>query len=318
MSKSSKSARDNCANQRILITGSSGLVGSALLPVFESRGDDVECLDVRASGAARGDVRDGERVRRAVLRCDGVVHLAAISRVVWGQRDPTLCWSTNVDGLRNVLDAAASSPQRPWVLFASSREVYGQPDTLPVDEDFPVRPVNVYGRSKVAGEELIVAARRDGIRACTVRLSNVFGATTDHADRVIPAFARAAVAGEPLRVEGAGHVFDFTHTDDVARGIGTLADLLRSGESAPPPIHLATGTPTTLGELAATVQRIAGSSSTICHATPRDFDVTRFVGSPARAEALLGWRPRVGLEEGLTRLIHDLRRSARRGEETAS
>lgn len=307
-------------NHRILITGSSGLVGSALLPVFESRGVEIECLDIRASGAAHGDVRDRERVRRAVLPCDGVIHLAAISRVVWGERDPALCWSTNVDGLRNVLEAAASSPRRPWIVFASSREVYGQPDSLPVDEDCPVRPVNVYGRSKAAGEDLITAARRDGSRACTIRLSNVFGATTDHADRVVPAFARAAADGEPLRVDGPGHTFDFTHTDDVARGIVALADLLGAGEAAPPPIHLVSGTPTTLGELAAMAVRLAGSGSTIRCAPPRDFDVARFSGSPARAEALLGWRARVGLEEGMTRLIHDFRRapSARRAEEAAS
>jgi len=307
-------------NHRILITGSSGLVGGALLPAFASRGLEVECFDIRASGAARGDVRDGERVRRAVLCCDGIIHLAAISRVVWGERDPALCWSTNVDGTRNVLEAVASSPRRPWVVFASSREVYGQPDSLPVGEDCPVRPVNVYGRSKAAGEELISAARRDGLRACTIRLSNVFGATTDHADRVVPAFARAAVAGEPLGVEGADHTFDFTHTGDVARGIVALAERLAAGEAAPPPIHFVSGTPTTLGELAAMAIRIAGTGSTVRRAAPRDFDVARFVGSPARAEALLGWRPQIGLEEGLTRLIHDLRRelSAGREEEAAS
>ncbi|MCG8416991.1 MAG: NAD(P)-dependent oxidoreductase [Proteobacteria bacterium] len=307
-------------NHRILITGSSGLVGNALVPAFESRMVCVERLDLHARGAARGDVRDRDRVQRAMRDCEGVIHLAAVSRVIWGQHAPDFCWSTNVDGLRNVLEAAACSGRRPWVVFASSREVYGQPARLPASEDCPLRPVNIYGRSKVAGEQLVAAAQRDGIRACVIRLSNVFGTTADHADRVVPAFARGAIAGEPLRVDGADHAFDFTHIDDVARGIVSLAALLGEGGKPPPPIHFVTGIPTTLGELAQMAIEIAGSRSRILHSAPRDFDVARFVGNPARAGALLGWLPQVGLREGLTRLIHGFRneRSAVHTEATAS
>ncbi|HEX8109596.1 MAG TPA: NAD-dependent epimerase/dehydratase family protein [Kofleriaceae bacterium] len=255
-----------------------------------------------------------------MAHADGVLHLAAVSRVLWGEREPERCWSTNVGGLGNILALAATAPARPWIIFASSREVYGQPDRLPVTEDWPVRPVNTYGRSKAAGEQLVAAARRDGVRACTIRLSNVFGSTEDHADRVVPAFARAAALGRELRVDGAGHTFDFTHVDDVARGIATLAELLAMNEVVPPPIHLVSGTPTTLGELASAAIRIAGAGSSVRHAPPREFDVARFVGSPARAKALLGWSPRISLEEGLARLIRAFRdlKDAARAEEVAS
>lgn len=288
---------------RLLITGSSGLIGSALAPALSARGIEVTLLDINAGGATRGDVRDRERVRRAISGVDGVIHLAAVSRVVWGERDPELCWSTNVVGLKNVLEACAWSPVRPWVIFASSREVYGQPESLPVTEDCPLRPVNVYGRSKVEGERLVDAARRDGLRACTIRLSNVFGSSTDHADRVVPAFARAAAFGQELRVDGADNTFDFTHRDDVVRGIVAQVELLASGGQAPPPIHLVSGSPTTLEQLATMAIRIAATGATLRHAPPRDFDVARFFGSPARAEVLLGWRPQIRLEHGLARLI---------------
>lgn len=294
-------------NQRILITGSSGLIGSALAPALTSRGARVRLFDLAAVGEARGDVRDPACVREAVEGCDGIVHLAAISRVVWGERQPELCRATNVDGLRNVLESASRSARKPWVIFASSREVYGQPDVLPVREDCPVRPVNVYGRSKAAGEALVDAARRDGVRACTVRLSNVFGAVDDHADRVVPAFARAAACGEALRVDGAQHTFDFTHTSDVASGLTTLAALLSDGGQAPPPIQLVSGVPTTLLELAYLAIRLAGSTSTVRLAPPRDFDVERFCGSPARAQQLLGWATTISLEAGLAQLIDDFR-----------
>jgi len=197
--------------RKILISGSSGLVGTALASALVKRGINVARVDIHANGAAHGDVRDRERMRKAIEGAQGIVHLAAVSRVIWGERDPELCWSTNVGGLRNVLELAALSPLRPWVIFASSREVYGQPDRLPVSETFPVCPVNVYGRSKVEGENLIYAARRDGLRACTIRLSNVFGSTSDHVDRVVPAFARGASLGQTLRVDGAEHTFDLPH-----------------------------------------------------------------------------------------------------------
>jgi nucleoside-diphosphate-sugar epimerase len=222
-------------NQRILITGSSGLVGTALTSALLAEGVDVVRFDLRARGEAHGDVRDRTRLHDIVARVDGIVHLAAVSRVVWGERDPELCWATNVGGLRNVLEAAAQSERGPWLVFASSREVYGQPVALPATEDAPLRPVNVYGRSKVEGELLVAEAQRAGLRACTVRLSNVFGSTADHADRVVPAFARAAALGAELRVDGLEHTFDFTHIDDVTLGIVSLTELLSAGGRRPRP-----------------------------------------------------------------------------------
>lgn len=294
-------------NQRILITGSSGLVGSALAPVLEQLGAEVRLLDLAAVGDAEGDVRDLDRVRSAVVECDGVIHLAAVSRVIWGEQRPELCWATNVGGLRNVLESAAVSSRRPWVVFASSREIYGQPEELPATEDCPARPVNLYGRSKVEGEALVAAARRDGVRACTIRLSNVFGSVHDYADRVVPAFARAAARGDELRVDGAEHTFDFTYIDDVVAGVAALAALLGDGGATPPPIHFVSGVPTTLLELANLAIRLAGSASGVRHAPPRDFDVARFYGSADRARRLLGWTPTVPLEVGLKRLVHAFR-----------
>ncbi|MEP7121180.1 MAG: NAD(P)-dependent oxidoreductase [Byssovorax sp.] len=290
---------------RILITGSAGLVGRALRSALAARHDDVVGLDLQANEAERGDVRDSPRVDAAVRGCVGIIHLAAVSRVIWGERDPEGCWSTNVDGLRNLLSAAEQAPRPPWVIFASSREVYGQADAFPVTEAAPLRPVNIYGRSKERGEALLSEARTRGLRAAVIRLSNVYGRTRDHADRVVPAFARAAALGEPLRVEGADHTFDFTHLDDTVRGIVSLVDLLRAGRDAPGPIHLLTGQPTTLGELASLAVALAGSRASITQAAPRTFDVERFHGDPRRAQEVLSWAPRVPLREGLGRLIQE-------------
>lgn len=292
---------------RVLVTGSAGLVGTALLGLLGESGFDASGLDLKGSGPAYGDVRCAADVRRRMAGCDGVVHLAAVSRVIWGERDPEACRATNVGGLRNVIRVARGQPKPPWVIFVSSREVYGQPAELPATEESPLRPVNVYGETKVEGERLTEEAGRSGLRACIVRLSNVFGSVHDHADRVVPAFARGAVMGAELQVEGADHTFDFTHLDDVVRGLTALARRLSDGAPATPPIHFVSGQPTTLSELAGLAIELAESRATTRCAPPRDFDVARFYGSPERAAQILDWRPRVSLREGLARLISDYR-----------
>ncbi len=287
------------------------MVGTALSQMFEAKGIKIVHFDLLATGKSFGDVRNRIQVQEAMRGCDGVIHLAAISRVLWGERDPNLCWDTNVHGLGNVLDVALEFQHSPWVIFASSREVYGQPESLPVSEDCPVCPVNIYGRSKVKGEQLIDAVRSKGVRACTIRLSNVFGTTADHADRVVPAFARGAALGETLRIDGADHTFDFTHIHDVAEGIVLLADYLLAGKDAPPPIHFVSGQPTTLGELAQQAIEIADSGANIRHAPPRTFDVAKFIGDNSRALSILGWTPQIPLKEGLERLIQAFREDHR-------
>lgn len=294
--------------QRILVTGSHGLVGRSLVRALEDRGHSVTGLDIRSESRAwRGDVRDGDRVRAALDGCSGVVHLAAVSRVVWAERDPALCQATNVEALRALLSLQRESPTGPWVLFVSSREVYGQPAALPATESAPLAPVNTYGRSKAEGERLCEEASDAGARIAVVRLSNVYGHVDDHADRVVPAFVRAALAGRPLRLEGGENTFDFTHVDDAVRGLVAIVDALVQAPTLPPPIHFLTGTPTSLRRLAELTLSVTRSSSPVLEAPPRSFDVARFVGDPSRAWTVLGWRAQVPLAEGLTRLVRDFR-----------
>jgi nucleoside-diphosphate-sugar epimerase len=139
-----------------------------------------------------------------------------------------------------------------------------------------------------------------------VRLSNVYGSARDHADRVVPALARAAAEGRPLRIDGRAHTFDFTHIDDVVRGLVGIIELL-DRDVMIPPIHLLTGRPTTLAELAGICIELARTNSRITEAPPRSYDVARFYGDPTRARELLGWTPAVPLRRGLERLMREFR-----------
>jgi UDP-glucose 4-epimerase len=287
-------------NEPILLTGSRGLVGQTLLAHLRAAGREVREFDIRLDDTQ--NVCKYESLHRAIVGCSGVVHLAAVSRVVWGERDPVLCRDTNIGGTRNVLRVLFEA-KRPWLLFASSREVYGLPPRLPATELDPLAPINEYGRAKAAAEAMIEAATRDGLIASVARLSNVYGRTDDHPDRVVPAFARAAALGSPMRVDGIDHLFDFTHVEDTVLGLMTMIHILDAGRQTLPPIHLLTGRPTSLGELAEIANRAGSGRSTLVEAPPRNYDVPRFWGDPARARALLGWSPTIDVVTGVGRLV---------------
>jgi UDP-glucose 4-epimerase len=295
---------------RILITGACGLIGSALAKRLVAVGNEIINFDLLVHcNNAPMDIMNATSIAAAMEGCTGVVHLAAVSRVVWGERDPVRCREINVDGTRNVLAAAAANGVRaPWVLVASSREVYGQASNFPVSESAPFRPLNAYARSKVEMEDMAAASRRDGMRTSVVRFSSVYGAMTDHADRVVPRFARQAADGGTLRVDGEDTTLDFTHIEDVASGLHIMTELLSAGDGPLPPVHFVSGRGTTLRELADITIQAAGSG-TVEIGQPRKYDVSKFIGDPSRAEQLLGWRDGTSLEEGIKRLVEDFRSS---------
>lgn len=304
--------------QRILITGSSGLIGASLYTALKRNCSQVVGLDLLAKGYEYGDIRDSEALCNQLSNCTGVVHLAAVSRVAWGEDDPDSCWSTNVDGMSTLIECIKKQPIRPWLIFASSREVYGQPEILPCNEETPYSPVNVYARTKVEGEKQIMAARAHGFHTAIIRLANVYGSINDHIDRVVPAFARAAANGTELRVDGQDHTFDFTHIDDTVRAFLALIDHMENSNTSPPPIQVVTGEPITLGALALLAIELANSKSTIHTAAPRSYDVSGFFGDPERIRQLLNWQPRVSLRDGLAELIEKFRSESHKTENEAA
>jgi nucleoside-diphosphate-sugar epimerase len=292
--------------QRVLLTGAAGLIGRAVTPLLRTAGAIVVPFDLKSDPPR--DVTDEDALRDALREVDGIIHLAGISRVIDGERNPDLCRRTNVEGTRALLRLALARPRTPWFIQASSREVYGQQERLPVSEDAPLSPRNVYAHCKIAVERLTDEARGSGVQTAILRFSNVFGDTEDHADRVVPAFAHAAAMAGAVRVDGSDCTFDFTHVSDVADGVMRVMRLLCDGERALPPIHLVTGQQTSLGALAALA--IEHGATARQEAPSRSFDVHRFCGDPQRAEALLGWRATTPLAVGFARLVGSYRAAA--------
>ena len=291
-------------DEAILVTGSAGLIGRHVVVRLRTKTPRILRFDLREEAPYRAcDLHSEAELSAAIRKVTGIVHLAAVSRVAASENDPGACWQTNVGATKRILDLALSSPRRPWLIYASSREVYGEQCLFPVRESAPLQPLNIYGRSKVEGERLVGMAREAGLPAAILRFSNVYGDVSDYADRVVPAFALAAASRGTLKLRGADKVLDFTHVDDVAEGVARVVDVFRERRESLPTTHFASGIGTRLGELAELAADTGTARAMIVEAPVSHSDVQCFYGDPSRAAALFGWRSRITIKEGLAALI---------------
>jgi nucleoside-diphosphate-sugar epimerase len=289
--------------KKILVTGSEGLIGKHIKSELLGLGYELIPYDLKSGN----DICDTKKLESYISQCHGIIHLAAVSRVVWGENDPDLCWKTNAIASKNLIDMALLQDQKPWILVTSSREVYGEPQHLPVSDTNPVDPINIYGRSKVAMEEAALNARGIGLTVGIARLANVYGSIDDHHDRVLPAFCKAAVLGKSLRIDGFKNTFDFTHISDTISGLIKMIKKLDAGISNLPPIHFLPGVPTTLEEAAQMAIKSANSDSTIKEAPSRSYDVSRFYGEPSNAIKYLSWEAKILPEQGIKMLVNEFK-----------
>jgi UDP-glucose 4-epimerase len=282
-----------CKTMKILVTGGAGFIGSHLVEqLVESDAGSIVVLDnlhraclpdqiAEAVRFIKGDVRNRVTVENAMSGCEVVFHLAAQSNVMGAIADAEYCFSSNVTGTFNVLQAALKAGVKRLV-FTSSREVYGDPTRLPVRETSPLRPKNAYGTSKVAGEIYCRLAVREGVEVVILRLANVYG--PGDRDRVIPLFAKAAASDQPLTVYGKRKVVDFVW-------IGTVTDALLKSALGPfvrGPANVASGKGVNIVDLAHRVVQLTRSSSPVQIVSERDKEVGCFVADIARGKRLLG------------------------------
>jgi UDP-glucose 4-epimerase len=301
----------------ILITGGNGLIGSHLAERLVEFGQSVTLFDLHFTSntrglqcaKVRGDVRDYRSVREAAKGKDAVFHFAAVSRVAWGQQDPYNCWVTNQMGTVNVLEACRRSRSKPILFYASSREVYGEPESLPVTEGAPKNPISVYGMTKLCAERACLtyaAPETNGHKVNQVifRFSNVYGSERDLPERVIPKFMVKALRGEDITLFGGEQVLDFTFIDDTVLGIlkAYQATLDGRDDLFGQKFHLVTGRGVSISDLAKMIVEVTGSSSRILKNSSNSFDVRRFIGDPAKSRRMLGFEARVPLEQGLETL----------------
>ena len=309
----------------VLITGGAGFIGSNLSIKLVELNYDVIVLDIKDNpinlepiikeiNYVKIDVRDTNKLRELIdsYNVEGIIHLAAVSRVIWGEQNPERCIDVNVNGTRSVLHAIVKSKTKPWLIFGSSREVYGEPAKLPVREDFPKIPINVYGYTKVLGERLVEHyVNKYGINAITLRFSNVYGNEKDILDRVIPRFILAALRDEPIEIHGGQQVFDFTHIEDTIEGILRAMKFLEdldSNSSFYDHFHILPGRPSTLQKIVDIISSYLKKDLEVIYTKPRKYDVVRFYGDPSKAYEILGFKAKIFVEEGIPKTIDRFRK----------
>jgi UDP-glucose 4-epimerase len=294
----------------ILVTGGAGFVGGAVVRRLVGSGAIVTVLDDLFTGRAEilppdvrfieGSVTDEALVRRLVGEADLVFHMAA-RNIIASTANPRDDFATNIGGTLNVLMAAREASTR-RVIYTGSTSVYGNPRTIPINEDDPIVPLSPYAVSKLGGEHYCLAfAESYGLPISVVRYSNVYG-EGQRPDNpycgVVSKFFAAAYADRILSIHGDGQqTRDFTYVDDAVDAT-LLAGVAPRAEGEV--FNVGTGIETSINELAMLVGEAAGHPVTIEHIDRRDIDnIRRRVVNIEKARRMLRWAPQVALPLGL-------------------
>jgi len=294
---------------KLLITGSKGFIGAALKGMLEQMGAEIVSCDIREN--PKDDVKDFSRLKAKIENVEGVIHLAAVSRVKIAQENPLECIQTNIGGTINVLEAARQENEdHPWIIFGSSREVYGESPVLPVTEDYPRNSINIYGVSKITGEDMCkMYSTHYGLNTRILRFSNVYTGLYDQLDRVIPKFILQALENEDLIINGSGNEqFDFTYIEDTVRGVNACIQEVSKSNISFEHYNISSGIPISLRSLAELIVKKTGSNSHIKFIKPRSYDVSNFYAKPTKAERKLGFKSKISLSEGIDLAINELKK----------
>jgi len=294
----------------IIITGGAGFIGSHTAKALDTEGHDVWVYDNLSTGSkerfrnshvkfVHGDVRDLASLVEIFKGTDVVVHLAALTSVTVSQSQPSLYHDVNVQGTQNVIKAAVKSGVSK-ILFASSAAVYGNPISIPISEDQPLRPQSVYAKTKVQGEEML---NKCSIDTFALRFFNVYGhgQPLNAYAGVITRFNDALKNDENCTIFGAGtQTRDFVYIDDVVSAIKAALDV--GGKHV---LNVGTGQPTSINALYETLAKIHGRTSPPVYEKARGGEIEHSVADITRAHAVLRYRPMTSLEEGLRKIARE-------------
>lgn len=311
--------------KRWLVTGGVGFIGHHLCRTLLARGDRVQVLDdfsdapyptrlkrrhAEALAREHGDrfaveeacVTNREVAARLCEGVDGVIHLAGLAGVRPSFADPARYAVVNVEGTATQLDAAQRADV-PLFVFASSSSVYGNATPLPAIEDAPaIAPESPYAATKRSAELVVSAMLRKtpAMRAPMLRFFTVYG-PWQRPEMAITSFLRDILAGRPVTIFGDGSMRrDFTHVDDIVRGIVAAIDRAPAGARA---YNLGSGAPVTLSDLVAAMRRATGRTVSMTRAPVPLGDVEATFADITRAKTELGWAPRITLEDGLATVV---------------
>jgi UDP-glucose 4-epimerase len=317
---------DDLAGCRVLVTGADGFIGSHLAEQLLSLGANVRALCVYNSRGSfgwldgftppssgklecvLGDIRD-ERLMEAL--CDGieiVFHLAALIAIPYSYQAPASFLDTNVRGTLNMLEAVRRANCRRLVNLSTS-EVYGTPETVPIQESHPLRAQSPYSASKIAADKLCEAfACSFDTPVVLLRPFNTYGPRQSARAVMVAILTQLLHGTKELKLGNLTPRRDLTYVSDTVEGILRAGVFdLEPGEA----IQLGTGTSYSIQELAELCAKTLGVEATItadpARMRPLHSEVDELLSDPSKARELLGWEPQVPLREGLEKTVLWLR-----------
>lgn len=294
---------------KVLVTGSSGMIGTALCEALLQGGYEVIGVDLKHNKWSEGvdsatvicDLRNSSFFEKLRKEFDMVVHLAANARVFNTVVTPQLA-KDNFDISFNILEFCRLNNIKRFV-FGSSREVYGNSDKVyPREDEVDLRNCeSPYTATKIAGEALVSAYHYCyGIEYIILRFSNVYG-KYDDSDRLIPLIIERMRKDEDIMVFGREKLLDFTYISDCVKGIMKSIEQFNSAKGNI--LNIATGKGTSILDLAKIMQYKAGATSKLVIQEKRAGEVMQFIADISRARELLHYEPEVFIDVGIVRTL---------------
>jgi UDP-glucose 4-epimerase len=312
------------AGSRVLITGGAGFIGAnlahrlaaldakitivdSLIPEYGGNLHNLDGLDGRVR-LNIADVRDEHSMNYLVQGQDYLFNLAGQTSHMDSMRDPYTDLEINCRAQLAILEACRKHNPAIRLVYASTRQIYGKPDYLPVDERHLLHPTDVNGINKMAGEWYhILYNNVYGIRACALRLTNTYGPrmrVKDARQTFLGIWIRRVIEGEPVQVWGDGlQIRDFTYVDDCVEALLLAA---REPGAVGQIFNLGSDETINLRDLAALLITIAGEGRYEVMPFPADrkpIDIGDYYADYRLVQGRLGWAPRVRLREGLARTL---------------
>ena len=299
---------------KVLVTGAAGFIGQALARHLkelniETRGMDLVKCPVEAIERYTGSILDLNDVNHAVRGCDTVVHLAAMLGVRRSEIKKMETLNINIQGTINILEACVKERVKK-IIFASSSEVYGRQQKMPICEAAPVNPISIYAVSKLAAEEYVKAYSHNyGFKYSIARFFNIYG-PGQVAEFVIPRFIKALKEDKAPLIYGTGEqIRTFCYVDDA---VEAASQLLLSNKSDSETFNIGDDQePITMKELALKIIRLSGKKIephfiSMAQADRTEERETRQrIPDIRKLRDLLGFKPKVKLDEGLARVMRN-------------
>src|SRR3989441_5147434 len=293
----------------VLVTGTTGFAGGHLAELLNGLGAEVRCF-VRSphgmtvhlgpkSKTVVGDVQDYQSLYEALKGVDVAFHLAATTIIPETRAKVFNTFATNSLGTLNFL-MAARERHVPKLVYVSTCHVYGKQNKVPIREDTPPKPIDIYSASKLAGESLALSfAEMYQMNISISRAFNHYG-PRQRPDFLIPSVILRLLKHEKLAMGNPTPTRDFSYVDDIVRGYALLAEKGRSSEI----YHFSSGIEQTVKEIVETIMKTSGVRSEV-HWNPdaRRVDISRSLGDHSKATKELGWKPRVDFEDGIKRTV---------------